>query len=173
MGDPEVCARCAGQGPTCCQTTADADDLCFPVSPAEELRLIPFAGGRPATCRVVTSARFQQRVKSLFPGARRRVASAFPCGGSHRRLLLTAEGSCFFLSPGGCSIPRAARPLYCRLFPFWVVDERLTFLSHEGCLAQREAPPPGVLLRLLDTSAEEILSIYHRLREEWQIEDVT
>jgi Fe-S-cluster containining protein len=173
MDDPSVCARCAGKGPTCCQTTAPADDFCFPVSAGEELWLIPYMEGRAVTCTAVTGTLFQQRLKSLFPNERRRVAEVFPKGGMHRRLALDREGRCILLSPSGCSIPREARPLYCRLFPFWVVDERLTFLSHGDCLAQYGTPAISDILRRLDTSAEEILSIYRRLRHYWHIDSET
>jgi Fe-S-cluster containining protein len=173
MDDPSVCARCAGQGPTCCQTSSDADDLCFPVSAGEAVWLRPYATDGAATCSAVTSVIFQQRLKSLFPSERRRISSVFPLGGKHRRLVLTSEGKCVFLAPTGCRIPRGARPLYCRIFPFWVVDERLTFLSHDGCLAQGRQPVLGDLLHRLHTSAEEILSIYLRLRHYWHIDSET
>jgi Fe-S-cluster containining protein len=172
MGNPPVCARCAIKGPTCCKTTASADDFCFPVSEREE-RLILMHAGEGTVCTAVNSALFLQRIRSLFPKERREAAAVFPPNGSHRRLVLTGEGKCVLLTPEGCLLPREARPLYCRLFPFWVVDERLALLSHDGCLAQEECRSIGDLLRLFRTSAEEVLSIHRSLRLFWHIDNET
>jgi Fe-S-cluster containining protein len=172
MGNPSACARCALRGPTCCQTAASADDLCFPVSEQEE-RLIHTYAGEAAVCTAANSSMFLQRIRTLFPRERRVAAAVFPPDGSHKRLVLTGEGKCILLTPQGCLLPRNARPLYCRLFPFWVVDERLALLSHGGCLAQEESRSMGDLLRHFSTSAEEVLSIHRRLRLFWHIDNET
>ena len=39
FGEAGVCSRCAEQGPTCCVLTPGNEDLCFPVSTIERLRI--------------------------------------------------------------------------------------------------------------------------------------
>jgi Fe-S-cluster containining protein len=61
-------------------------------------------------------------------------------GGRRRRLRLTPEGACCLLAQTGCSLPVAARPLYCRLYPFWFNEHgRLMLLRDHSCLAQEGA----------------------------------
>ena len=55
--------------------------------------------------------------------------------------LKTIDGKCVFLSDTGCKLPDSARPLYCKIYPFWSSkdDKFINVLSSFDCLAQRQS----------------------------------
>ncbi len=165
--DPHVCHRCALAGPTCCQLTAGQEDFCFPLSVLEKDRIrdhLPDLGGFASA---PNSAAFLDGLVRLFPAERREVRALFPAGKEHLRLAVDREGACRFLGPGGCLIPREARPYYCRLFPFWMNGERITLFETPFCLAQQETPKVGGLLAVLDMSPAVLRTLYGSLRLAW------
>ena len=66
-----------------------------------------------------------------------------------------------------------ARPLYCRLFPFWVRTGRERYFELDFCEAQREASSgAGLKIRLGMTSAG-IRELYNELRTAWGLPERT
>lgn len=161
------CARCATRGRTCCSTTPGAEAYCFPLSTEERQHIetcAPLSGGfvtQPTTEAFVTN------IIKLFPLDAARIRQLFPVGGSHLRLALTPAGDCTFLGPQGCTLPRAARPYYCRVFPFWVMRGRLTLFTPPTCVVWLEARNVAPALELLGENAPDILALFANLRRSW------
>lgn len=165
--DPHVCQRCAQRGPTCCQLSAGQEEFCFPLSVVEKDRIrdhLPDLGG---FAQAPNSAAFVDGLIRLFPEERREVRALFPAGREHLRLAVDGSGACRFLGPQGCLVPREARPYYCRLFPFWMNAGALTVFEAPQCLAQKEHPRPGELLRVLGVSTATVRTLYGNLRLAW------
>ncbi|NDV27603.1 YkgJ family cysteine cluster protein [Desulfovibrio sp. JC010] len=168
MSDPFVCARCAAKGPTCCELTPGTEEVIFPISEYERERImecVPDSGGFGLQ---LNTPAFIENMLKLFPGQRRRVKELFPPGGMHYRLEVDSAGKCLFLGSGGCVIPKEARPLYCRLFPFWTDESgRITLLDVETCLAQQENKTPGKLFKTLGVTQSEVRDLHSKLRIAW------
>ncbi|WP_243546912.1 YkgJ family cysteine cluster protein [Pseudodesulfovibrio tunisiensis] len=166
-GDPDVCARCAGQGPTCCRISPGNEEHCFPISPREKERIreaVPFTGGFVPE---PNSAAFRNNLCNLFPGEGRVLAELFPDDDEHYRLALDSTGACRFLGPAGCEIPVEVRPYFCRIFPFWVVGDTVTFFDSPFCLARREGRNLGPMLDLFGLTRARVRDLYGRLRLVW------
>ncbi|WP_319760269.1 zinc/iron-chelating domain-containing protein [Maridesulfovibrio sp.] len=168
MSDPFVCARCAEKGKTCCELTPGTEEVCFPVSDYERERILECAPDSGGFVLQLNSPLFIENLLKLFPGQRRTVKELFPPGGMHYRLEVDSGGKCLFLGSGGCVIPKEARPLYCRLFPFWTDESgRITLLEVESCLAQQENKTPGKLFKTLGISQSEVRELHSQLRIAW------
>lgn len=167
MTDPFVCKRCSEQGPTCCQLTLGQEEFCFPLTAREKERIqeaVPDTGGFVLQ---ENSAAFVDNVIRLFPGEDENVRKLFPRKKEHIRLAVGPDGKCKFLGPDGCVIPVEARPYYCRLYPFWVVGNRLTVFESPGCLAVREASSVGGLIKSMGSSKSALVDLFGRLRLAW------
>ncbi|MDR2051245.1 MAG: zinc/iron-chelating domain-containing protein [Deltaproteobacteria bacterium] len=171
-----VCRRCAAQGRTCCSLGAEETSACSPLSRAELRRILACrsAGDREETpkrafpaVREKNSPDFMAAVQRLFPKEGAALSALFPPEGEHLRLRLTAGGDCFFLTASGCSLPREARPGFCRIFPFWVRGGELGFFEAEHCLAIRENASFVPLLRAFALTRAGVLEEYARLRRDW------
>ncbi len=168
MSDPFVCARCAEKGKTCCELTPGTEEVCYPVSDYERERILECAPDSGGFVLQLNSPLFIDNLLKLFPGQRRSVKELFPPGGMHYRLEVDSGGKCMFLGSGGCVIPKEARPLYCRLFPFWTDESgRITLLEVESCLAQQENKTPGKLFKTLGISQSEVRELHSQLRIAW------
>ena len=55
--------------------------------------------------------------------------------------LKTMNGKCIFLKDDGCQLPNDIRPLYCKIYPFWLSadNKHIIVLSSFDCLAQRKS----------------------------------
>lgn len=161
MTDPDVCRRCADTNPTCCRHAAGEERFCFPLPEAEYTALRQAGVPEDAFVLEPTTTQFRVVLGRLFPGAP--VAAAFPDGGQHRRLA-TVDGACALLTPTGCRLPRALRPLFCRTYPLWSVRGRITAFLHPNCLATRQTQGFRDLCRILGTHPVEIHDQVARLR---------
>lgn len=167
LQDPHVCARCAGQGPTCCRLEPGQENLCFPLSKAEWERICDFRGERGAFVQTPNVEAFRTNMRRLFPKEKDLVDKLFPVHGVHLRLATRDDGSCVFLTSGGCSLPREARPYYCRLFPFWFISGGMTYFTSSHCLAVREQHRLPRLLESLGLSEKTVRELHGRLRLAW------
>jgi len=163
-----VCARCARQGGACCRLDPGGGGVCFPVSAMEWDRILDVVGGtRGAFVQEPNSPPFLDAMRRLFPGEGRVVAALFPAHQFHLRLATTSHGDCVFLGPQGCSLPREARPYYCRLFPLWMQGDRLTLLHTPRCLALREGGVAEEVLGVLHMRERDVRTLHGRLRLAW------
>lgn len=114
---------------------------------------------------------FLDNLCRLFPGEEEEVRALFPQRGIHDRLAVTdnASGSlsCRLLGPEGCTLPRDARPLYCRLFPFWVRGGSVLYFDFQDCQAVRERRGPGQMYQALGMDEGEARELYAALRQAW------
>lgn len=166
--DPDVCARCAALGPTCCELTPGEEELCFPVSNMEKHRIDEFLGHEMGGFAQEKNVRaFVNNMARLFPREREILEKLFPSHGFHLRLSTDKSGKCVFLGPAGCGLPNEVRPYYCRLFPFWATGGKLTIFTPGGCLACREGRTARGALEIFDVTAVRMLDLHCRLRMAW------
>jgi Fe-S-cluster containining protein len=84
--------------------------------------------------------------------------------GRRLRLKVDASGACFFLNENGCSLPRRARPIFCRMFPVFVAPQGELVLVHkESCLAQEGAASPEEVLERLGQTEKNLRNLHARL----------
>ena len=95
----------------------------------------------------------------------------FPKGGRHLRLGTTPAGDCLLLGPNGCRLPRASRPWYCRIFPFWVRWGEVVVIPSPTCLGVRKASNKAATLELYSLTDAEVLEIFASLRRAWELAD--
>lgn len=168
-----VCIRCAAVHPTCCKTSPSNRANCFPLSFAEEERLLPHALqlGLPSHEMEDNTPEFVKLMYALFPDKRAAVLTRFPKEGTHMRLPLGEQGECLFLREDGCALPRDARPWYCQLFPLWVRNGCFDYFVSASCLLAQEAKTLGDVFALLGISREATKAVYHALCREWGMEE--
>jgi len=165
--DPHVCKRCTDRGPTCCRLQSGEEEVCFPLSDMERDRILDQAQDKGGFVQEENSKPFVDNLKRLFPREKDLLDQLFPPVKHHLRLATRADGSCVFLNPEGCTLPREARPHYCLLFPLWISGERLTYFTPNGCLAVEECRDVSALLKLLGMSEGEVRALHGRLRLAW------
>lgn len=158
MTAPHVCQRCAGKGRTCCQLAGDSAEFCFPLAEAERKRLLAAGAAEEAFLPAPNTPAFVRQMTALLPGYD--VKDIFAPDGRHWRLTTTADGDCIFLGRAGCSLERAVRPAYCRLFPLWVYRGRLTWFTSETCLAHRECAGLAGMLTAMNAEAGEVRLLF-------------
>ncbi len=145
--DPALCARCHQEGHGCCQASAEGQANMFGLTLGEIALISEVSGLEPGQFSVADRAtdEFLDFLDSIHPLFRQTMP-----GGRRRRLKLDQTFACVFLSARGCRLPAPARPLYCRLYPFWINPHgRLMVLRSERCLAQEGARSwREVMLRL-------------------------
>jgi Fe-S-cluster containining protein len=86
--------------------------------------------------------------------------------GRRLRLKVNEQGECSFLGPKGCKLPEEARPIYCRLYPFFFTqDEMLFVLGADYCLAQREVASWRQVMDRLGQDETNLRALFARLKE--------
>jgi Fe-S-cluster containining protein len=143
--------------------------LCFPLSEAERLRLAPYArgAGKPDHALAETVPPFLRAMKNLFPGCGAGLEALFPSPGNHAILPILSDGSCVFLGPSGCDLPRDTRPWYCRLFPLWFHKKKIDRFIPRECLITREVHSVGGILAALGIDAAGALELHASLCRDW------
>jgi Fe-S-cluster containining protein len=166
--DPAICARCAEKGPTCCRLEPGQEEFCFPLSAIERDRILDCSQNwKGAFAQEPNSREFVDNLRSLFPADRRAIREIFPLTKYHIRLATRNDGSCRLLGKSGCMLPVEARPYYCRLFPLWVVNERITIFDYNRCEARNETDDATEMLRLLGMTRARVFELHGRLRLAW------
>ncbi|WP_428566354.1 MAG: YkgJ family cysteine cluster protein [Solidesulfovibrio sp. DCME] len=165
---PDICARCAASGPTCCVMTPGHEDQCFPVSEMERQRIGEQTGlSRGAFTPEANSAAFLASLRRLFPGEGQVLEALFPPGRRHLRLSVGPSGRCVFLRADGCCLPRQVRPYYCRLFPFWMAAGRVSAFAATTCLVHREGRTVAGMLAAIVMTEAQVRDLHGRLRLAW------
>lgn len=188
-----VCKRCAGQGPTCCRLNLDDGEDCFPLSEPELKRIRDalkeaasmntpdahqlldavskardaFTGNQGYSSTETNSSDFIETMRTLFPKNGKMLAERFPAGKKHKRLTLVEDGKCVFLGDSGCLLPAKARPWFCLVFPFWMVNGQLQCFLDDDCLAVRENRNLAALTQAFGLSRDEIVARYQGLCRDW------
>ena len=162
-----VCARCAERSGTCCSLTPGEEEFCFPLSASERAAMTAAGAGPEHFARQENTAAFADNLCRLFPGEEERIRALFPLAAAHDRLALSPAGECLLRGSEGCVLPQEARPLYCRLFPFWVRGGQRMYFEFEECLALREGRGAAGLLRRLGITEAHVRHLYTELRKAW------
>ena len=168
--DADVCARCAQTSDTCCALTPGQEEFCFPISTLERAAMEAAGATADNFHSQQNTPAFVDNLARLFPAEETALHGLFPLGGQHHRLALAPRGNvlaCSLLGPAGCSLPRAARPLYCRLFPFWVRDGKVEYFDFLQCQAVRERSGSGQMYLSLGMSEKQARTLYAELRHAW------
>jgi len=170
MKTSRVCDLCAEESLTCCQLNPGEEEFCFPLS-GLEVALLTKHLPRIDGCFVLmpNSDAFVQTLMHLFPFRKEMLQQRFPLGSSHLRLATDAEGRCVFLGKMGCVLSDQHRPLICRLFPFWIVEEQFYIFEYEGCLQVKKIQSFPEMLAAFGTTAESLENIYDQLCLAWGI----
>ncbi len=166
--ESNVCARCAKTNGTCCTLDPGQEEYCFPLSAGERAGMERAGAKNGHFHRQSNTEPFVENLCRLFPGESDVIHALFPAGGEHDRLAISPQGACLLLGNAGCLLPREARPLYCRLFPFWIRTGRELYFELSRCQAQVEAGGGGAgLLRRLGMTSADVRTMYHELRKAW------
>ena len=168
--DAHVCARCALHGQTCCECPQGEEQLLPPVSEVERdwmIRTVPWVVEKGFLVREANSPRFLKLMGRLFPDHGGKVYSLFPPDGWHYRLALDRSNRCVLLGAKGCLVPHLARPLFCRIFPFWFIEDQPQIFEFSDCLALRTAETVQELCSLLGTSPEELTDLHREICRTW------
>lgn len=161
--DPDLCALCHQQGHGCCQASAEGQAQMFGLTQGEVALISQASGLEPEEFCLTDQAEpwFLEFLASIHP-----VFLQTMPGGRRLRLRLDDDYRCVFLSATGCRLPTPARPLYCRLYPFWVNPyDRLMVLTSPTCLAQKDARSWREVLKRLGQDEEELRRLFARLSE--------
>lgn len=169
--DPNICTLCALRGKTCCTLVPGNEELCFPISRMEQKLISDWSGHTEFFDELPNSPIFRDSLDYLFPEDRPRLRELFPKNGSHRRLGTTPTGECLLLGPRGCRLPRASRPWYCRIFPFWVRWGEVMLIPSPSCLGVSKARTKEAAFELYGVTEAEILEIFNNLRRAWELAD--
>lgn len=158
---PGVCAACHQRGTGCCFLADQDTENMFGLTKGE-IELIQKASGLAPQDFVVedlASARFMAQALAIHP-----VFGQTMPGGRRLRLRVLDTGHCCFLGEQGCVLPLEARPLYCRLYPFWFTsDGRLMVLGSKTCLAQEGASSWQEVLKRLGENESRLRMLFDRL----------
>ncbi len=170
---PRICGLCAEEGRSCCQIPPQEGELFFPVSDKEIARIrrvLPWLAEEELVVAEPNSAAFLDRLGQLFPQEEETIKSILSPAGEHWRLASDGQGRCVCLGLYGCLLPYHFRPLYCRLFPFWVKNGRLNLHPYDHCLALKQARSIPHLLDQLGMTRETVEFLYRQLRRCWGLD---
>lgn len=105
------------------------------------------------------------RLTKLLPLPRKQIFQLFPLDSSHKRLKTDKNGRCLLLRENGCALPEDIRPAYCRIYPFWFKDKKLTFIKDSLCLAQDHKQSVQGLLKLFKTNHVDLQNYFDAMIE--------
>jgi Fe-S-cluster containining protein len=109
MSKRHICARCAGNGPTCCE----GPDRDIFITKGDVKRIETFLHNTDFfEYRKPVNQEYLETDDPLWTNY------VFREDKSRRVVKLNDSGKCQFLTPFGCTLPTHVRPLICRLFPF-------------------------------------------------------
>jgi len=167
--NPGPCARCAERFGSCCTLTPGQEEFCFPLSASERAGMEAAGAQAEHFAAQENTAGFVDNLCRLFPGEDAALKALFPLGGAHHRLAITAKGACRLLGGAGCVLPRAARPFYCLLYPFWIRGGLVMYFEYERCQALQEGRGAGSLMRRLGVTETDIRQLHRGLRKAWNL----
>lgn len=151
-----ICAACERvNGAVCCEV-AEGEKLATLLWP--DVERIEAATGLPRH-RFVEREDLDPAERLAYETIRPIYRGAFV--GNVRWGLKARRGACVFLEPErGCTLPREAMPLACRLYPLdFDLAGEVTLVDAPHCLALEHARGPAHLLKLLGTTRRELAAL--------------
>lgn len=169
--DFNICKCCDEMGSSCCRVPKAEQGLIPPISMGEIGYIrkhggLPGKAGRSFVVRKPNSKPFVKKMLDLFPYRSEEVRHVFPRRGMHYELAIVNE-RCILLGPQGCILPRHARPLLCRIYPFWFYGEEPYIFANEQCLALQRCKTVQDLSLALRTNLGELYELYSQLCKRW------
>jgi Fe-S-cluster containining protein len=159
--EPASCALCHASGRGCCRLAARGPENVFGLTQAE-IKAMAKASGLAANQFTVSdqaSPELIAQAEALHPALARTLNH-----GARLRLKVDSHGICCFLKPDGCSLPRRARPIFCRMYPVFVAPQgELVLIFKEDCLAQEGAASPEEVLKRLGQTEKSLRNLHARL----------
>ncbi len=154
-----ICAACAQEDKTCCQTCE------VYATPADVQRIAQYTGEADFTEFVVPGAPvyYQFADDPIWKEA------VFCDDGSRRILKRKENGDCRYLGSHGCQLPTEVRPLVCRLYPFDFNEQGIYDKLAKGCPTHL-LRSGQTLLQALDMNREKAecwhAQLYREVRQE-------
>ncbi len=133
-----ICARCAHEDKTCCQTCE------VYATPGDVERIAQFLGEEDFTEFVIP----ENPIYYQFADDPIWREAVFREDGSRRILKRHANGDCRFLGSRGCTLPVEVRPLVCRLYPFDFNEQGIYDNLAKGCPTHLLEPGETLLVAL-------------------------
>lgn len=165
-----ICLQCSKVNPTCCRLNPGTERFCFPLSSGEITRISGYLGKNNFFAQEINDKEFIFRLTKLLPLPRKQIFQLFPLDSFHKRLKTDKDGSCLLLRENGCTLPEDIRPAYCRIYPFWFKDSRLTFIKDSHCLAQDHKQSVQGLLKLFKTGHVDLQKYFDAMIESFTSE---
>jgi Fe-S-cluster containining protein len=157
-----ICAACHAKGLGCCRLGAEGVTRMFGLTRGEVDIMARASGLKPEEFVIAdqVSSQFLTDLAAIHPVFLKTLPE-----GRRLRLKVEPDGSCVFLGPKGCRLPMDARPLYCRLYPFWFTEDgRLMVLISKNCLAQKDARSWQEVLARLGETQDHLRQLFTRLK---------
>ena len=170
--NPDICSQCNTLYGSCCKTTGDSNrDMPAPISEPEIHRILQRVNKNNHTRddffeKKENSPLFINQMAALFPGMEDSVAAAFPENKTHFQLK-SIKTACIFLSVKGCTLPDHARPLFCRIYPFWFFDDQPQVFQDPRCFALQVCKTVPELLLALGTNSGTLQKIHLQICQNW------
>ena len=155
---------------SCCTLRAENNEgLPAPVSEPEIERILSFFKDKKREDlldRRINSPQFINQMSILFPDLADSVHKIFLVNGNHFDLK-TVNDECIFKEVNGCVLPDEARPLFCRIYPFWFFDDEPHVFQDSNCLALENCQTIPEVFLSLGTKPDKLKQIHARICEDW------
>jgi len=172
LTNPDICGQCDGMNSSCCTLRAENNEgLPTPLSEPEVERILTLFKDKNHKDIVETrinTIEFINQMSILFPDMIDSVHKAFPADGIHYELK-TVEDACIFKDNDGCLLSNEARPLFCRIYPFWFFEGEPHFFQDVNCLALQNCETIPEVLLSLGTRPENLKQIHAQICEDWEL----
>ncbi|MCP3941162.1 MAG: hypothetical protein GY710_06745 [Desulfobacteraceae bacterium] len=170
MTNPNMCKRCDSMDRSCCTLRAENNEgLPAPVSGPEIKKILNLFKDKKRSDfldKRINSPQFIGQMSILFPDMAESINNVFPVDGSHFDLK-TQEDACIFKDANGCLLPDDARPLFCRIYPFWFFDDKPNIFQDPNCLALENCQTISEVVLCLGTKPERLKQIHGLICENW------
>lgn len=156
-----ICSKCAKIYPTCCKIN-NKQDLLFPLTKKEIDILKKKYPRDDFFCKEKITAGFLINLKKIFP-EEKKIFYFFREKNFYFRLSLI-DNRCFFLKEDGCELETNIRPFFCRIYPFWIVNNKISIFKDKQCLAQKNNDIKE-LLKIFNYQIEQIFYLFNEYKK--------
>ncbi len=108
-----------------------------------------------------------QQLLNLFPDMDKAIFVKFPENRYHYELK-TKNDTCVLLGEKGCRLPKAIRPHFCRIYPFWFFGEEPYIFHDSDCLALRSCDTITEVFLSLGTTPDQLKQIHSNICQDWE-----
>ncbi len=172
MTNPNICGQCDKINSSCCTLRAENNEgLPAPVSEPEITRILNTLKTKSREDIIENrsnSIEFINQMSLLFPDMIDSVHKIFPLNGIHFELK-TVEDVCIFKDINGCILPDEARPLFCRIYPFWFFENEPQIFQDVNCLALKNCETIREVFFSLGTRPENLQQIHAQICTDWEL----